>query len=716
MKLLCITLTTTFMAICALCTVQPAAASSGDNDLSKVMQKYHRQIMPDAMGYVNFIETQEGITVPRTAQLDEFTLLAPWPVTVAGNSFEGGICVNIDTDPDLEILYNTWYTIHAWNLDTSDVPGWPITLPYAAEGAPAFGDIDGDGDPEIVVGSTYTMTVGAIYAFELDGTPVTGFPINHGYASRTIVLADLDGDNTMEIITNKRMWPLGEQWVYRGDGTVYPGWPQPLGHVPASSAAVGDITGDGVPEIIGESYDGLYAWDINGNILTGFPFMMPYSAVNSYSSPVLADLDDDGLREIIFGTHVLGGGGYVFVLNEDGSQMPGWPQSTNQWIYGPPAVGYIDADSVLDVAIGDQVLSPSPMDYIYAWNANGQPLAGFPIGPINAVNNQVALADLDNDGMTELLVDDNTGPNGIYLAFNHDGTLMTGFPLQVQGTSFFNMPSLVDLDHDGYLNMVGGSRYETSNAKIYIWTSDVPYNEDGIQIPVWQYNVRHDGLMPTEAEPPPPDITVTLIPYEPPITITQSGGSFDFTFHVDYNESVAEPFDGWLMIQSPDSLWTGPVMDPLILLPMAPGTTFELDTTYIVEAGLDTGQYIFEARIGYYPDQIWDPDSFTYQIIPDTTSVNNNPAAIPSEFALLSNYPNPFNPATTITYSVPTTSYVTIEAYDITGRHVATLVNNWHTAGIHKITFNGTNLPSGIYFYELSTTNYHAIRKAILLK
>ena len=61
MKLIHITLTTTFMAICALCTVQPAAASSGDNDLSKVMQKYHRQIMPDAMGYVNFIETQEGI-------------------------------------------------------------------------------------------------------------------------------------------------------------------------------------------------------------------------------------------------------------------------------------------------------------------------------------------------------------------------------------------------------------------------------------------------------------------------------------------------------------------------------------------------------------------------------------------------------------------------------------------------------------------------------
>jgi len=700
---------------CIANTSQIGETSTQSIDLSTKISAHHRQVIPDVMGYTNVLETTERIPQQHALQTDDYTVYPGWPLTVTGNSFEGGIYCQMDTDPDLEIVYCTGFTDHAWNLDGSYVPGWPRTLSHVAEGAPAYGDIDGDGAPEIVVGSTYTMTSGGIYAFELNGDNVTGFPINHGYASRTIVLADLDGDSTLEIITNKRMWPLGEEWVYRGNGTVYPGWPQPLGHVPASSAAVGDINGDGIPEIIAESYDALYVWDTEGNPLIGFPFFMPYSAVNSYSSPVLADIDDDGLREIIFGTHVLSAGGYVFALNHDGTQVPGWPKPTSYWIYGPPAVGYIDDDDVLDIAIGDQVLSPSPVDHVYAWDATGHTLPGFPIGPINAVNNQVALADLDNDGMTELMIDDNTS-NGVYLAYNHDGSPLAGFPLVVDGTSFFNMPCITDLDGDGYINIVGASRYQTSDAKIYVWTSDVPYNAATVQIPMWQYNTAHDGVVPIAPQTP-PDVEVILNPGQLPIIITTLGGSFDFLFRVDYYETPSSEFDGWMMIQSPDSHWQGPVMDPLVLLPMAPGTFFELDTTYVVEAGLDTGTYVFEARIGNYPDQIWDTDSFTFQIIADTTFVEDNPSgSIPTEFALLGNYPNPFNPTTTITYSVPMTSHVIIEIFDITGRQVATLINGWRDAGTHQVTFDGSNLPSGIYFYEMSAGNYHAVRKAILLK
>ncbi len=713
-KTLGITILSVFALLCLVNSAQSIVTSSTADEVSSLLQQYNRQIIPDVMGFVNVAESSGDIPKQYILQLDDYTLLAPWPVTVAGNSFEGGICVNIDADPELEIIYNTWFTVHAWNLDTTDVPGWPQTLPHAAEGAPAFGDIDGDGVPEIVVGATYTMTNGAIYAFELDGTPVTGFPINHGYASRTVVLADLDGDNDLEIITNKRMWPLGEQWVYNGDGTVYPGWPQPLAHVPASSAAVGDITGDGVPEIIGESYDALYAWDTSGNLLAGFPFFMPFGAVNSYSSPVLVDLDGDSLREIVFGTHILGGGGYVFVLNHDGTEMPGWPRFTNYWIYGPPAVGYIDADSILDVVVGDQVLSPSPTDYIYGWNANGQVLPGFPIGPINAINNQVALADLDNDGMTELLVDDNTGPNGIYLAFNHDGTLVTGFPLQVVGSSFFNMPCLVDLDHDGFMNIVGGSRYESTNAKIYVWTSDVPYNEASIQIPVWQYNNRHDGVVPLEVYVL-PEVEVTLTPHNPPIQIPVSGDTFDFTFRIDYLGTASEPFDGWMMIMDLDSVWTGPVME-FELPPQGTGTYSEFDSMYTVEAGLDTGMYVFETRVGYYPDDVWDTDAFTFEIIDTTSNVPDYSVTTPRDFVLYPAFPNPFNPTTTLSFSIPVAANVSLKVYDINGRYVKTLLNNRQRAGIHKVRFDGGGLSSGIYFYELKTADFQAINKMILLK
>jgi len=89
--------------------------------------------------------------------------------------------------------------------------------------------------------------------------------------------------------------------------------------------------------------------------------------------------------------------------------MSGWPKQVNNWIYGPPSVGFIDNDNILDIAVGDQVLSSNPSDYVYGWNKNGTPLTGFPIGPLNAINNQILLADVNNDNLTELILMINIG-------------------------------------------------------------------------------------------------------------------------------------------------------------------------------------------------------------------------------------------------------------------------------------------------------------------
>jgi hypothetical protein len=309
------------------------------------------------------------------------------------------------------------------------------------------------------------------------------------------VLGDIDNNGTMEIITNKRLSGAGEVYVYKGDGTVYPGWPKSINHVPASSCAVGDITGDGFAEIIAESYTSLYAWDRNGNPLSGFPFVQPANDVNSYSAPVLVDLTGDNIREIVWGTHILGGGGNVYILKNDGSMLAGWPKSVSWWIYGPPSVGFINNDNVLDIAAGDQVLSASPVDYVYAWDKNGTPLAGFPIGPLNAVNNQILLGDIDNDNMTELIFDDNTSSGGFgkYLAYNHDGTPVSGWPISTQGTSFFYTPMLFDVNRNGILDISGGSSSGTSGT-IYLWNTGINYNPSRIYIHMWQYNPRHNGV------------------------------------------------------------------------------------------------------------------------------------------------------------------------------------------------------------------------------
>lgn len=89
---------------------------------------------------------------------------------------------------------------------------------------------------------------------------------------------------------------------------------------------------------------------------------------------------------------------------------------------------------------------------------------------------------------------------------------------------------------------------------------------------------------------------------------------------------------------------------------------------------------------------------------------------VPLEFALESNYPNPFNPTTTIKYSIPQANRVSLRVYDLTGKEVAEIVDNYMEAGLHSVNFNAADLASGIYFYRIDAGNFSAIRKMTLIK
>ena len=78
--------------------------------------------------------------------------------------------------------------------------------------------------------------------------------------------------------------------------------------------------------------------------------------------------------------------------------------------------------------------------------------------------------------------------------------------------------------------------------------------------------------------------------------------------------------------------------------------------------------------------------------------------------------PNPFNPSTAISYQLPENSYVRLQIHDVAGRLVAELVNGWREAGSHQVTWNATDMPSGIYFAEFSTANHSATQKLLLTK
>ncbi|MBK7104439.1 MAG: T9SS type A sorting domain-containing protein [Ignavibacteriae bacterium] len=88
----------------------------------------------------------------------------------------------------------------------------------------------------------------------------------------------------------------------------------------------------------------------------------------------------------------------------------------------------------------------------------------------------------------------------------------------------------------------------------------------------------------------------------------------------------------------------------------------------------------------------------------------------PNEFNLRANYPNPFNPTTTITYEIPYSSKVNLNIYDIQGNMVAKLVDESKSAGVHSIQFNASNIPSGVYFYKLTAGNNSDMKKMLFLK
>jgi hypothetical protein len=100
------------------------------------------------------------------------------------------------------------------------------------------------------------------------------------------------------------------------------------------------------------------------------------------------------------------------------------------------------------------------------------------------------------------------------------------------------------------------------------------------------------------------------------------------------------------------------------------------------------------------------------------TGVNEKVKNIPAKFSLSQNYPNPFNPSTKIKYSIPKTSIVKLQIFDILGKEIAVLINEEKHPGEYEFNFDASlyNLPSGIYFYRLSAGSFSETKKLILIR
>jgi hypothetical protein len=100
----------------------------------------------------------------------------------------------------------------------------------------------------------------------------------------------------------------------------------------------------------------------------------------------------------------------------------------------------------------------------------------------------------------------------------------------------------------------------------------------------------------------------------------------------------------------------------------------------------------------------------------EITGIKDENETIPDKLILRQNYPNPFNPATTISYSISEPATISLKVYDILGKEVITLLNEYQTSGNYKIEFDASSLSSGVYFYKMEAGAFSEIRKLSLIK
>jgi len=139
-------------------------------------------------------------------------------------------------------------------------------------------------------------------------------------------------------------------------------------------------------------------------------------------------------------------------------------------------------------------------------------------------------------------------------------------------------------------------------------------------------------------------------------------------------------------------------------------------TVFIYPRFTPTSPGTSDGVIYIHTDGLYSPDTLFITGTATPVSVDNHPGQLPTVYSLAQNYPNPFNPTTTIAFDLPQASDVRVQVFDIEGRLVKELVNGNLPAGHHNVSFDGSALASGIYFYRLTSPHFTAMSKMALIK
>jgi len=333
-------------------------------------------------------------------------------------SYHGGPAIhtlvgNMDADPQLETVATALAVgpLYAWNHDGSLVPGWPVAS-LAGAAYPVLGQFDkatsalevfsahGDGVDEVFLEEEDVQ----LHAYRADGSVLPGWPVYQavgGQERHTPALADLDGDGDLEIVTATDTFLL----AYHHSGMPVTDFPAVGSAYVDAFPAIGDVDGDGAPEIVVVTREAGAPFRSVARILSAngstertrtASASVPYG-----SAPALADLDGDGVPEIVVQTDST-----LEVWKGDGTVVSGWPQVwTGRWLGGSaPVVGDVTGDGEPDIVVVTQIGGSSVDGEVRLYDRHGNLDGRFPKLLRIGSGAVPAIADIDLDGRNEIVV------------------------------------------------------------------------------------------------------------------------------------------------------------------------------------------------------------------------------------------------------------------------------------------------------------------------
>ena len=357
-----------------------------------------------------------------------------------------------------------------------DQQGFPFHANTEVEASPLFVDIDGDGMQEIIFGDKS----GELYILDYKGDTLAGFPKSLGSQTGGVAVADIDLDDTLEIVATGFNKLISVYDVYGNQE-----WTRHTNSFITAIPAIGNIDTDQELEVVVGSYDqNIYALNHDSTDVVGFPYATGQLLHGGVS---LADLNADGVDDIVYGSK----SGQLSILLADGSTPSGWPANTSASITSEPQVimtGDNDAIILIGNDMGDMygfdldgtqrfmidgvgAIKASPAIYkygdnIYAFFATSQ----GNIYKVNVTNNSLestwpkqisqvyqslAIADIIDDGSEEAQVLA-MGNDGYIYAFDMGGNRVQGFPLNTRYLSKSAL-AISDIDHDGDNDIISGN-------------------------------------------------------------------------------------------------------------------------------------------------------------------------------------------------------------------------------------------------------------------